>query len=132
MPSFISGTLGTYFQLFVTFGQLLVEMLSIFRSYQILGYGCIAVSIVLFISLPFLPESPMYLVKKNCPLEAEKALQRLRGVHYDVSCEMKDINEELENLQKIKTTISTIFTKVKLKSLMICSALMVSKNLRNH
>lgn len=123
---FLSGALGTFFQLFLTLGQLQVYILGIFDSYKILCYACTASSIVLFIGLPFIPESPLYLVKKKRPTDAEKVLRRLRGPHYDVSFEMKDMNERLENSHSPKISLSSIFTKVRLRSLIICIGLMVS------
>lgn len=59
-------------------------------------------------------------------MEAETVLRRLRGPHYDVSVEIKDMNEKLELSNKPKISWSAVFTKVRLRSLMICFGLMVS------
>lgn len=102
-----------------------MDILGLFNSYQILCYGCSAISVALLVGLPFIPESPLYLVKKKQSVKAEKVLRRLRGPHYDVSMEIKDINEKLETSNKPKISWSAIFTKVRLRSLIICVGLMV-------
>ncbi len=44
----------------------------------------------------FSPESPKYLIEKGKGQQAAKSLQRLRGSHYDISEELKQLNKEVE------------------------------------
>lgn len=121
----------TFFYIFISLGQLQVQILAIFDSYTILCYYCTALSIALFIGFLFIPESPFYLVKKERSVEAVKVLNRLRGPHCDVSMEIKDINDQLQNQGSLKTSWTSMFTKVRLKSLIICSGLMVCMKLKD-
>ena len=56
----------------------------------------------------FLPESPMWLVRKNHYDQAKKSLQSLRGSNYEVNYEL----EELKTLAKSREDL-TWFEKIK-------------------
>ena len=69
-------------------------------------------SIIFFAGAFFLPESPMWLVKKGHLLQAKQALLRLRGPDYDYSYEI----EELEALVKSKEDTKCMEKLTELKS----------------
>lgn len=60
----IRGTLGTLFQLLLTFGILLVYLIGAVVSWTTLSVLCLMVPIALFIGMLILPETPTYLLKK--------------------------------------------------------------------
>lgn len=62
----IRGTLGTLFQLLLTFGILLVYLIGAVVSWTTLSVLCLMVPIALFIGMLILPETPTYLLKKVC------------------------------------------------------------------
>ena len=43
------------------------------------------------IAILFMPESPVYLLRKGMDKEANKSLQWLRGADYDVKTEMEEV-----------------------------------------
>lgn len=60
----IRGTLGTLFQLMLTFGILLVYLIGAVVSWTTLSVLCLMVPLALFVGMLFLPETPTYLLKK--------------------------------------------------------------------
>ena len=69
-------------------------------------------SLIFFVGALFLPESPMWLVKKGHLPQAKQALLRLRGSSYDYSYEI----EELEALVKSKDDTNWMEKLKELKS----------------
>ena len=69
-------------------------------------------SLIFFVGVLFLPESPMWLVKKGHLPQAKQALLRLRGSSYDYSYEI----EELEALVKSKDDTNWMEKLKELKS----------------
>lgn len=51
--------------------------------------------------MPFMPESPVYLVMKGSHDEAHKALVQLRGKAYDSDSELNDISLAIEEQKRI-------------------------------
>lgn len=94
------------------------------ESYALLNQACAAATLVFLIGAFFLPESPMYLAKKNRKTEAEQSLRRLRGVHYDVYVEYNEIRKNLDSSQQA-FSLADVFTPVNIKALTIALGLMV-------
>ena len=85
-------------------------------------------SVIQCIILPFMPESPRYLLLSKCQYEkAKKELQKLRNTD-DVEHEMKQIREEEQNNEaETKYSIWQLITSPKLRlSLVVCVALFLS------
>lgn len=66
----IRGTLGTLFQLLLTVGILFVYVLGSLVSWRVLSLTCLVVPVLLFAGLLFLPETPVYLLKKVSALQS--------------------------------------------------------------
>lgn len=60
----IRGALGSFFQLFLTVGILLVYLIGSYIDWRILSGLCAIPPILLLVGMIFLPESPTYLMKK--------------------------------------------------------------------
>jgi MFS transporter, SP family, general alpha glucoside:H+ symporter len=65
-------------------------------AFRVLFAAAWALPGVLAIGLPFLPESPYYLVMKGKHKQARKALARLSGHHEDVDSRLKQIQHTVE------------------------------------
>lgn len=63
----IRGALGSFFQLFLTVGILLVYVIGAYIDWRVLSGLCAIPPVVLLVGMFFLPESPTYLLKKVCP-----------------------------------------------------------------
>lgn len=59
----IRGALGSFFQLFLTVGILLVYLIGAYIDWRVLSGICAIPPLLLLIGMFFLPESPTYLMK---------------------------------------------------------------------
>lgn len=136
-PSNVRGMLGTFPGFSLVTGTLIATVLGL---PQVLGHrtGWPILSLLLlvpfgllYVTLPFFPESPRYLLltQKNKPA-ARKALQWLRG--------KKDVQEELGMIQmegdasakESTVSITQLFLEpIKKNSIFICIVLMLSQQL---
>ncbi|XP_011873756.1 PREDICTED: facilitated trehalose transporter Tret1-like [Vollenhovia emeryi] len=92
----IRGTLGSFIKLMVTFGELYAHAIGPFVSYHLLGYTCLLIPLVFFMSFPWMPESPYYLLMKN---RQENALSSIKRLKRCVSKEQ--LETDIEQMQKI-------------------------------
>lgn len=60
----VRGTLGSFFQLFLTIGILFIYVVGAITNWIILSVGCAIFPILLIVVMIFVPESPVYLVKQ--------------------------------------------------------------------
>lgn len=60
----IRGALGSFFQLFLTVGILLVYVIGAYIDWRILSGLCAIPPLLLLLGMFFIPESPTYLLKK--------------------------------------------------------------------
>ncbi len=81
------GTLGSLFQLFVTFGILAVYALGILLDRRWLSAACGFVPAAMVFAMLPCPESPRYLLSKGARQDAVEALRWLRGTMSDASVE---------------------------------------------
>lgn len=74
-------------QLLLTVGILYSYILGATASYLLTGILCGLIPVIFLVIFFFMPETPVYLLKKDKRQEAEKVLQWLRGRNYDVKIE---------------------------------------------
>lgn len=60
----IRGSLGTFFQLFLTVGTLYAQIMGLFGP-KICTYACMIVPIIFFVLVLFQPETPVFSIKKG-------------------------------------------------------------------
>jgi len=60
----IRGSLGTLFQLLLTIGILFIYVVGNLVAWKTLSLLCLVIPIILLIGLFFLPETPVYLLKR--------------------------------------------------------------------
>lgn len=92
----IRGTLGSFIKLMVTFGELYAHAIGPFVSYQWLAYSCLVIPLVFFISFPWMPESPYYLLMQNRQNNAMTSLKRLKRC-----VSSSQLETDMEQMQKI-------------------------------
>ncbi|XP_075232586.1 trehalose transporter 1-like protein [Lycorma delicatula] len=106
----IRGTLGTYFQLQLTLGILLPYVLGSFVTIFSLTVVCAIVPVILAATMIFMPESPIYYLKKFRLDDARRSLQWFRGSHYDVEPELQEKKQNLDQMEAEKVPITQAFT----------------------
>ncbi|KAI7852295.1 major facilitator superfamily domain-containing protein [Circinella umbellata] len=123
------GAMGVCNQLMIVCGILASNAVGIFLSSVPLwriNYSLVAVPALLQIMLvPFLVESPRYLVSVNKHDEARKALQVLRGPQYNIEYELNDI---IQGQRKKANTVDddTITTTIEKEKEVIKEQAMIS------
>jgi len=73
-----------------------------------LSVFCGIIPIVFAACFIWAPETPQYLLKRNKPEEAEKALQWFRGQNYDVKNELDDMKCSVELASNNKVFLQQI------------------------
>ncbi|KAK9501849.1 hypothetical protein O3M35_012500 [Rhynocoris fuscipes] len=106
----IRGTLGTYFQLQVTLGILLVYIIGAYIEVYWLSVICLIIPIVLSILMIWMPETAYYLLMKNNPEAARKSQQRLRGSKYNVDNEIEQFRLTIERVASEKLSFKEAFS----------------------
>lgn len=97
----IRGTLGSFFQLMLTVGILITYILgAILKDMMILSIISAIVPLIFFAIFFFMPETPVYHLKKGNDDAARKSLVRLRGHQYDVDTELQQHQAALEEASR--------------------------------
>lgn len=121
----IRGTLGTFFQLMLVIGILLVYILGAYVDLRIMNMICTMIPWIFGACFMWMPESPLYLVSKGRNVEAAKSLNWLRGNNYDLSTELEALRqqhaEETANKVSFRAAMQRPATK---KATLICFGLM--------
>ncbi|KAL1449997.1 hypothetical protein WDU94_002460, partial [Cyamophila willieti] len=132
--SSIRGTLGTFFQMFLVIGILIMYCLGL-TSYPIIAMVSLVFPVLLFILfLPLVPETAIYLMKIGQVKKAESSLRYYRAVpsgpDYNVSLELATIQAELDALSQKKSAFSDLFTiRANKRALFIALGLMFFQQL---
>lgn len=123
----IRGTLGSYFQLMLTVGILLSYFLGwAIHDMKILSIISGIVPLIFFGVFFFMPETPIYYLKKGNEEAARKSWIRLRGNHYDVETELQNEREALENASRNNVSFMVaVQTRAAKKGLVIAFGLML-------
>lgn len=126
----IRGTLGSYFQLFLTTGILLSYILGTFVNMRILSIISALVPLIFFVVFMFMPESPSYYLKKGNEKFARKNLIKLRGIQYNIENELQNQKDALEETNKNSVSFWILIkSKTTLKSFIIAYGLMFFQQL---
>ncbi|XP_029679714.1 facilitated trehalose transporter Tret1 isoform X2 [Formica exsecta] len=121
----IRGMLGSYFQLMLTVGILLSYILgAVLENMITLSIISGIVPLIFFAVFFFMPETPVYYLKKGNEEAARKSLSRLRGDQYDVEVELQEHREALE-----KTNQSGVSFAVMIKSRAVKKGLVIAYGL---
>ncbi|XP_058798228.1 facilitated trehalose transporter Tret1 isoform X2 [Phymastichus coffea] len=128
--SSIRGTLGSYFQLMLTVGILVSYGLGPAISMFYLSLVSAAIPLVFFCVFFFMPETPIYYLKKGDEDAARASLIRLRGPRYNVEPEIQAQIDILAEQERSRTSfVEAIRTKAAVKALIIGFGLMFFQQL---
>ncbi|XP_024943558.1 facilitated trehalose transporter Tret1 isoform X2 [Cephus cinctus] len=121
----IRGALGIFLPLFFSFGLVYAYTAGAYVNYISFNVTCALMLVPFLICVPFIPESPMWLVHKGRKLEASKVLEVLRGPDYDVKREISILQEEVSEQEKKKGGFRDIVkTKAGRKAMVTCLGIM--------
>lgn len=105
----IRGTLGSYFQLMLTVGILISYILgTILKNMITLSIISGIVPLIFFAVFFFMPETPVYYLKKGNEEAARKSLTRLRGNQYDVEVELQAHRQALEEANRSSVSFAVM------------------------
>ncbi|KAK2154100.1 hypothetical protein LSH36_276g00007 [Paralvinella palmiformis] len=122
----LRGTLGSGFQLFVTFGILVVYALGIVLDPQWLGNACGCVPALMILLMLCLPETPRWLFSKGLRTDGLASIRWLRGPDFDVEEESMEIEANLQVQNGQRRTLTEFCSNSALfKPLFISLGLMV-------
>ena len=115
-PSETRGFFGTLPQLILTIGVFVAQVVGTYITYYWLAMiTLVAVSLFTLLSIT-LKETPRWLMTQNREYEAREVLVWLRGVHYDVDKELKEVAHQLELESKTRLKFPETFRELKKKS----------------
>ena len=108
------SVLGTFFQLMMVTGIAVINGLGIKNA---VNWGTITIlcaipAILTILVMLSMPESPFYLVRKNCEDDALKSLIWLRGSNADVNSELEDLKKSYKKQRESPTfSYGKLFTE---------------------
>ncbi|XP_060807037.1 facilitated trehalose transporter Tret1 [Amyelois transitella] len=120
----VRGALGSFLQLFITFGFLLIYSIGPFVSYDVIAYVGVAFVAVFDIAFFFMPETPTYHLMKHDNESAAQCLMTLRGrSRAGVQAELDKLSAEVNASLEKTATIMDVFRGANFKAFYISCAL---------
>ncbi|KRT78264.1 membrane transporter, partial [Oryctes borbonicus] len=96
----IRGILGSLTQLFISGGILFDAIVGKFASIQSYTLYCFVVPMIFGCVFIFMPETPIYYLRKGEEGTAEKVLKKLRSKEYDIESELENLKLSLSKQQE--------------------------------
>ncbi|XP_068206135.1 facilitated trehalose transporter Tret1-like [Palaemon carinicauda] len=117
----IRGTLACCFSVMINVGNLWAFVFgAIIPSWRwFAGVNAIP-SVLCFVCVIFIKESPQFLLLKKRPKEARKTLQYFRGDSYDVSHEFEEMEKFVEELKENHSSLRDLLLPYNFKPAVIC------------
>ena len=97
----IRGTFGNLMPMMITLGVLFVNGLGSLVDWMVLTGICIIFPTLILAAMPFMPESPVYLMSRQREGAARKSLERLRGPGHDIWGEIQQISKSLAEQEAV-------------------------------
>ena len=85
----------------ISLGLIFVNGVGSFVHWTVLTGICIIFPTLILVAMPFMPESPVYLMSRQRVADAKKSLERLRGPEHDVCEEIIQISKSLAEKQAV-------------------------------
>ncbi|GBP19299.1 Facilitated trehalose transporter Tret1 [Eumeta japonica] len=122
----VRGALGSFLQMFITVGFLMVYAIGPYVSYAVTSYIGVAIVIVFVILFFFMPESPTYHLSKNDRESAAMCLASIRGLSKEaVQPELDKMAADVAKSLATTAKISDIWsTRANIKAMYVCCALL--------
>ncbi|XP_056685797.1 sugar transporter ERD6-like 7 [Spinacia oleracea] len=119
-PVNLRGALTTLNQVMICTGVSVAFIIGIVLSWRTLALTGLVPCAVLLLGLCFIPESPRWMAKIGSQKEFEAAFQKLRGKDADVTHEAAEIQDYIEELEKMpKANMFDLFQKRYLRSVTV-------------
>uniref|UniRef100_T1JMS1 Major facilitator superfamily (MFS) profile domain-containing protein n=1 Tax=Strigamia maritima TaxID=126957 RepID=T1JMS1_STRMM len=113
----IRGVLGSFFQLFINTGILIAYALGAYVPWTYLATFSAIIPLILMISMSFMPETPVWLLRSGNIEGARQSLQFFRGEDYNIEGEIDDMQREKQN--EVKLSLKELLNPVIFKPLLI-------------
>ena len=97
----IKGTFGNFMPMMVCSGVLFVNSIGFLVHWMVLTSICIIFPVLILVLMPFMPESPVYLLSKQREADAMNSLERLRGPEHDTWGEIQQIRKSLAEQEAV-------------------------------
>lgn len=121
----VRGALGSFMQLFITFGLLFSYGIGPFTTIAHFNFACVIAPILFLVSFLNVPESPYYLIAVGDKTKAENALKKLRSSE-NVEKELEVIKKTVEESLANKASFFDIFKSRGLTKALIISLALVT------
>lgn len=117
----IRGSLGAFFQLFLTVGILFTYVVGGWTHWKTLSIVCAVLPPLLVAVFWWMPDTPQYLLSKNRRRDAEKSLRWLRGPDADLTAELEDMQKDVDDASRNRAGILSMLTNRAPRMAFICS-----------
>ena len=98
----------------ITLGVLFGNGLGSLVNWMVLTGICIIFPALILVTMPFMPESPVFLLSQKKEMAAKKSLERLRGAKHDIWGEIKRISKSLAEQEAVgSVSVREMLTKRK-------------------
>lgn len=126
----IRGALGAFFPLLFSLGILFSYVAGAYCSYTIFNIVCCTILLPFVLGAPFMPESPMWLMRRGREDQVIRVLSILRGPHYDIIREKAILKDDVNKTTKASGGIKDLVgTKAGRRAAVACVGLMVFQQL---
>ncbi|TGZ47760.1 trehalose transporter 1-like protein [Temnothorax longispinosus] len=126
----IRGALGAFFPLLFSSGIMFSYVAGAYCSYVAFNIACCAILVPFVLGVPFMPESPLWLVQKGRKIQAAKVLTILRGSHYDVPGEIAVLQDDVDRMANASGGLKDLAgTKAGRRAAVTCIGLMFFQQL---
>lgn len=116
----IRGSLGAFFQLFLTVGILFTFVVGGWTHWRVLSIVSAVLPLVLLAVFWWMPETPQYLLSKNRRRDAEKSLRWLRGPDADLTAELEDMQKDVDDAASRRSGVLSMVTNKASRMGLIC------------
>ncbi|XP_015177990.1 PREDICTED: facilitated trehalose transporter Tret1-like [Polistes dominula] len=96
----IRGSLGTFYQLFLCIGMLMVYALSKILNIYEISIMCGIAPLIFGIIFFFMPETPTYYLMKDNETAARESFKKLRGSQYNIEPELSLLKETIDEIKR--------------------------------
>lgn len=126
----IRGALGAFFPLLFSSGIMFSYVAGAYCSYVVFNIACCAILVPFVLGVPFMPESPMWLVQTDRKVQAAEVLTILRGTHYDIAGEITVLQDDVDRMTKASGGLKDLIgTKAGRRAAITCGGLMFFQQL---
>lgn len=125
------GPICSLFPLFFSTGVLVTFVVKIWTDYYLLTYVLSIFPVLYAATFLFMPETPVYLVKRGEDQKAKESLIFLRGDRYDVNSELLEIKKEVAaSTSGEKASLLEVFKdRIYFKTMLACIIIFIFQQL---